>query len=95
MYTDGLTEAENSAGDTFGEIVLPGFIAQHQALNADHFAEALEDAALSWSRSNKRVPSQTDDITFLVVDVVHSKEPASGAGRTIGAVESCANSRLV
>jgi sigma-B regulation protein RsbU (phosphoserine phosphatase) len=69
LYTDGLTEAENSNGDAFGDVILPYFMAQHQALNADQFAQALEDAVLTWSRSNKRVAGQTDDVTFLVIDV--------------------------
>jgi hypothetical protein len=42
-------------------------------LLADDFAETLEDAVLSWSRSNKRVAGQADDITFLVIDVLHSR----------------------
>ena len=88
LYTDGLTDAENSNGDTFGEIILPGFMAQHQALNTDQFAKALGEAVLNWSRSNKHAPCQRDDITFLVIDVVHSKEFASGGATIARAVGS-------
>lgn len=74
LYTDGLTEAENANGEAFGEVALPSFMTQHQELDAEKCAAALQDAVLSWSRSNRRVPSQTDDITFLVIDVLSERE---------------------
>lgn len=79
LYTDGLTEAENSKGEAFGDTILPSFMAQHQELDTEQCAAALQDAALSWSRSNKRVPGQTDDITFLVIDVLSGRVSPSRA----------------
>ena len=74
LYTDGLTEAENSNGEEFGNEILPHFMAQHQELDTEQCAAALQDAVLSWSRSNTRFPGQTDDITFLVIDVLSGRE---------------------
>lgn len=66
LYTDGLTDAENGNGDTFGQAMLPRLMEQHQALPANAFAETLQDAVQQWSRSGKY--GQADDITFIVVD---------------------------
>lgn len=66
LYTDGLTEAENANGEAFGDLRLPGFMAQHAAMDTNTFAQILQNAVLEWSQSSKR--GQTDDITFVVVD---------------------------
>ncbi len=86
LYTDGLTEAENSNGEAFGEVALPGFMAENQELDAEECAAALQDAVLSWSRSNRRPASQTDDITFLVIDVLSDRESPSRAVTMPGAM---------
>ena len=66
VYTDGLTEAENLNGEAFGDLRLPGFMAQNVATDTDTFAQSLQKAVHEWSRSSKR--GQTDDITFVVID---------------------------
>lgn len=71
LFTDGLTEAENANGVTFGEASLPGFLSEHQAKDTNAFAESLETAVRAWSKSSKR--GQTDDITFTVIDVPFSR----------------------
>ena len=91
LYTDGLTEAENSDGQPFGDAILPGFMAEHQSLDADKFAAALQDAVLSWSRSNKRVSARTDDITFLVIDLLPGRESYSRAVTAARIPKSSAN----
>jgi phosphoserine phosphatase RsbU/P len=68
LYTDGLTEAENANGDSFGDQALPAFIAREQALNADEFAQSLQEEVLEWSRETSRGPA--DDITFVVIDIL-------------------------
>ena len=85
LYTDGLAEAENSKGEAFGDVVLPSFLAQNQGLNAEEYATALQDAVVSWSRFNKRAPIQTDDITFLIIDVRSARESPSWAAATADA----------
>lgn len=68
LYTDGLLEAENAAGQTFGDIVLAQFIEAQQDLKAEPFVERLLKEVLAWSR-NSGQPGQSDDITVVVIDV--------------------------
>lgn len=68
LYTDGLTEAENAHGETFGDVMLPWFIREHEAMDANAFADELQRAVREWSLSGRY--GQADDITFIVVDLV-------------------------
>jgi phosphoserine phosphatase RsbU/P len=67
IYSDGLTEAENGKGESFGDAVLPDFFVLKQNLSAEAFAEALLQSVLDWSVVGSR-PGQADDITFVIVD---------------------------
>ena len=68
LYSDGLTEAENSLGTSFGDGRLPGLIAASQSLDTEAFASRLLDEVLQWSsRGSEQV--QADDITFVVIDI--------------------------
>ena len=67
IYSDGLTEAENGRGESFGDTVLPEFFVREQDLSAETFAEALLQSVLSWSAESSG-PGQADDITFVIVD---------------------------
>lgn len=92
LYTDGLTEAENSNGDTFGDAALRDFIVQHHSLNAEEFAANLQDAVLRWSRSNKYAAGQADDITLLVIDIVGTRRlPAQSSPARHAAVSTAKN----
>jgi sigma-B regulation protein RsbU (phosphoserine phosphatase) len=68
LYTDGLTEAENANEEPFGDRALPAFFARQQDLNADEFAQSLQEKVLNWSRQTRRGPA--DDITFVVIDIL-------------------------
>jgi phosphoserine phosphatase RsbU/P len=68
IYSDGLTEAENGKGESFGDAVLPDFFVLKQNLLAETFAEALLQSVLAWSVVDSR-PGQADDITFVIVDL--------------------------
>lgn len=68
IYSDGLTEAENRKGESFGDAVLPGFFVAEQNLSAEAFAEALLQSVLAWSAEDSS-PGQADDITFVIVDL--------------------------
>jgi len=68
IYSDGLTEAENGKGESFGDAVLPGFFMLKWNLSAETFADELLQSVLAWSVVNSR-PGQADDITFVVVDL--------------------------
>jgi phosphoserine phosphatase RsbU/P len=68
LYSDGLTEAENSAGVSFGDARLPHLIRDGQSLTSEQLASSLLDEVLGWSsRGSER--AQADDITFVVIDL--------------------------
>jgi sigma-B regulation protein RsbU (phosphoserine phosphatase) len=68
LYTDGITEASNSANEFFGEERLKEFLVAEERLAADTFADALLEKVAAWpGRGSGR--AQSDDITLVVVDV--------------------------
>jgi sigma-B regulation protein RsbU (phosphoserine phosphatase) len=68
IYSDGLTEAENQSGVSFGDSRLPVLLAEKQILPVEQFATTLLEEVLAWSTHNSE-PGQSDDITFVVVDL--------------------------
>jgi phosphoserine phosphatase RsbU/P len=68
LYTDGLVEAANPRGEAFGEARLAEFIATHQNLPAEQFAERLLNEVLAWPQ-NRSARAQADDITVMVIDI--------------------------
>ena len=73
LYTDGLLEAENAGGQSFGDAVLPAFIQENQDLGTEQFAALLLSEVLAWSRDAAQ-GRQEDDITILVIDF-HGMRP--------------------
>jgi phosphoserine phosphatase RsbU/P len=73
VYTDGLVEAVNARGEAFGEAQLADFIATHQDLAAEQFAERLLDKVLGWPE-NGSTRAQADDITVVVIDIGNMPE---------------------
>jgi sigma-B regulation protein RsbU (phosphoserine phosphatase) len=68
LCTDGLLEAENRAGEEFGEAALPTFIKEKQDLGAEQFIGLLLEEVLAWSLGGTRA-QQEDDITIMVIDM--------------------------
>jgi serine phosphatase RsbU (regulator of sigma subunit) len=68
VCSDGLTEAENGAKMAFGDNELMVHLNARQHLPAEQLADDLLHAALDWS-SRGEVRGQSDDITFVVVDL--------------------------
>jgi sigma-B regulation protein RsbU (phosphoserine phosphatase) len=68
LYTDGLSEAENAAGQAYGDVALKEFIEIRQDLAAEPFVDQLLREVFDWSRGSSQ-PGQLDDITLVVVDV--------------------------
>jgi phosphoserine phosphatase RsbU/P len=64
VYSDGLTDAENGAGDVFGEDKLRALIRS----SAGEGAQAVESRLLSELHQFTRGANQTDDITFLIIE---------------------------
>jgi sigma-B regulation protein RsbU (phosphoserine phosphatase) len=67
LYTDGLLEAENAAGESFGDAALPTFIKEKQDIGAEQFVDLLLKEVLAWSCDGTQV-RQEDDITIVVID---------------------------
>ena len=68
VHTDGLLEAENAAGQSFGAVALAQFIEARQDLGAEPFVDQLLKEVLAWSLESDQ-PGQSDDITMVVIDV--------------------------
>jgi sigma-B regulation protein RsbU (phosphoserine phosphatase) len=68
LYSDGLTDAENGVGLSFGDTKLPNLLASWQSLPAEQFADELLREVLAWS-TNASGAGQSDDITFVVADL--------------------------
>jgi sigma-B regulation protein RsbU (phosphoserine phosphatase) len=69
VCTDGLTEAANRAGIAFGDNELMVLLRDGQFLPAEQLADRILHAALDWSTTEGESRSQSDDITFVVVDI--------------------------
>jgi serine phosphatase RsbU (regulator of sigma subunit)/HPt (histidine-containing phosphotransfer) domain-containing protein len=76
LFTDGIVEARNPAGEEFGMNRLKRFVEQNHALPADRFGDALLDRLRHWS-GQARGEAQSDDITLLAVDL-------KGVGEKLG-----------
>ena len=68
LYSDGLVEAENAEGESFGDLALPAFIQEKQNLGAEQFVDLLLKNVLAWSRDGT-MKGQEDDITIVVIDM--------------------------
>jgi phosphoserine phosphatase RsbU/P len=70
LYTDGLLEAENAAGESFGDAALATFIKERQEFGAEQFVDLLLKEVLEWSSDGTRA-GQEDDITIVILDLHH------------------------
>lgn len=68
LYTDGLLEAENAAGESFGDAALLTFIREGQEFGAEQFVDLLLKEVLEWSSKGTRA-QQEDDITIIAIDI--------------------------
>ena len=67
LYTDGIVETFNSAGDIFGFSRLKDLIRTHANLPADQFADALIEHLFNWS-GKRSEEALDDDLTLIVAD---------------------------
>jgi phosphoserine phosphatase RsbU/P len=67
LYTDGVTEPENSRGDAFGDFGLEQVVRDNRDRPASELSEQLLGDLRCWQPD---ALTQQDDITLLVVDVV-------------------------
>jgi phosphoserine phosphatase RsbU/P len=71
MYTDGILEASNAAGDFFGQDALCDLLTETRGLSPALAADRVISSVRQWSGK------QDDDLTVLICDYIH-KEPGSG-----------------
>jgi sigma-B regulation protein RsbU (phosphoserine phosphatase) len=69
LYTDGLTEPENAAGEPFGDSRLEQVLGELRSSTAEETSQRLLGAVRAWSPAS--VPQQ-DDITVLVIDLTQT-----------------------
>ena len=67
LYTDGIVEAENDAGDAFGDSKLEQMLRTYRAQPAAGLSEHLLTELRNWQ---PKAGSQQDDITLVVIDVL-------------------------
>ena len=71
LYTDGIIEAANAAGDLFGWSRFKEFITSHANLSVGNFADGLIQHISSWS--GKHIDEALDDdLTLVVADFKNS-----------------------
>jgi phosphoserine phosphatase RsbU/P len=70
LYTDGVPEASNPAGEEFGFERLMQFIENNKGMAADQFVDALFAESSRWVGQTAE-QGQQDDLTVLVVDHQH------------------------
>jgi sigma-B regulation protein RsbU (phosphoserine phosphatase) len=67
LYTDGVIEPENVAGDSFGDCKLEEVVRNHQARSPSDLSNHLLSEIRLWRPASL---AQQDDITLIVIDVV-------------------------
>jgi sigma-B regulation protein RsbU (phosphoserine phosphatase) len=92
LYTDGLLEPENGAGESFGDAALATFIKERQEYGAEQFVELLLKEVLAWSYDGTRA-RQDDDITIVVIDIYHRATVEEMTYSTSERTISCGSSR--
>jgi sigma-B regulation protein RsbU (phosphoserine phosphatase) len=66
LYTDGLVEAENAAGEAFGDRQLQEMIAANASLPATELSAQILEKLGQWQSQSG---TQQDDVTLIVIDV--------------------------
>ena len=67
LYTDGVTETENAAGEAFGDQQLERVVRNNRLQPAWELSRQVLSELQRWRPA---AVSQEDDITFIVVDVL-------------------------
>jgi serine phosphatase RsbU (regulator of sigma subunit) len=71
LYTDGIIEASNAAGEFFGWDLFKEFITSHAGLSAGQFADDLIQRVTGWSGKNSQ-ETLDDDLTLVIADFENS-----------------------
>ena len=76
LYTDGVVEPENAAGDSFGDSKLEEVIRRNQSQTPLELSNQMMAEIRRWQPVSM---TQQDDITLIVVDVAQSGQSAVAA----------------
>jgi sigma-B regulation protein RsbU (phosphoserine phosphatase) len=87
LYTDGVVEPENAAGDSFGDRRLEEILRRDQARTPAELSDALLAEIRRWQPAS--VPQQ-DDITLIVIDVAGTPGEAGAQTAAQSATEVAA-----
>jgi sigma-B regulation protein RsbU (phosphoserine phosphatase) len=68
LYTDGVVEARNPAGELFGEEKLQNLLSKHHSLSPDELKDKIYKAICQHTKDTE----QQDDITLLILKVLAS-----------------------
>ena len=71
LYTDGIIEASNAAGEFFGWDLFKDFIASRARLPVGQFADDLIQRVTDWS-GKKSQETLDDDLTLVIADFENS-----------------------
>jgi serine phosphatase RsbU (regulator of sigma subunit) len=71
LYTDGILEFRNSAGEEFGGARVKEFLETSQQLDANQFADGLIRHLPEWAGQSAELP-QLDDMTLIAIDIKSS-----------------------
>jgi serine phosphatase RsbU (regulator of sigma subunit) len=66
LYTDGISDPENAAGDSFGDRMLEQVVRNNHSLPPFELSEQLLSEIRHWQPAS--MPQQ-DDITLIIIDV--------------------------
>ena len=69
LYTDGMLDVTNAAGDFFGEDGLKAFLEDHSGLTTVAFADALLGHLRRWSGRDRTGSPFEDDLTLAILDI--------------------------
>ena len=67
VYTDGIIEAANAAGDLYGLSRFKDFITSHASLAVVNFTDALMQHISTWS-GKQRDQALDDDLTLVIAE---------------------------
>lgn len=67
LYTDGVTETENAAGEAFGDWQLKRVVGENRLQPASELSRRVLSELQTWRPAGM---NQQDDITLIIVDVL-------------------------
>jgi sigma-B regulation protein RsbU (phosphoserine phosphatase) len=78
LYTDGILEASNAAGDFFAHDRLCDLLTKTRGLSPERAADSIISSVRQWSRK------QDDDLTILICDYIPITGEKVGEGCCVG-----------